>query len=406
MEFDTVILSGLQNICGKKSWLNVVLLSIKSCPFGRKKILDILKTRHRELQLQSNYQFYQSFLNGKQHYRINSANYPWSTQSSIFHQCYNSLQANPNQNMTPEVALHMIGQDCSMNEVFVKFNIPSSSANNEFVERNYLTIHALKPLPIAGSVQDKYVQMPLLDSETLLNVEVLPEYYQTSITDAVQDLLSHHGVTVNYNHSEILFINVQNAVETSMIAFTSIQQQMTSPQGQSSRYHYVCNQYNPEALLRLENQYFLLTAMIEKNESPDRSLNYSILSNPNMTQKWTRIVNDECKNVIQRKDFLSTKSFARNVVVFVYQKLPFPSPTNLNFPLFIPNDESLRVSARKNQPSDFISTISIDSDYWNQFPAAGDSTTGYNAFSYFIFFIMNCNFFFVNLKRIICCCRC
>jgi hypothetical protein len=403
MEFDTVILSGLQNICGKKSWLNVVLLSVKSCPFGRKKILDILKTRHRELQLQSNYQFYQSFLNGKQHYRINSANYPWSTQSSIFHQCYNSLLSNSNQNMTPEVALHMIGQDCCMNEVFVKFNIPSSSANDAFVERNYLTIHALKPLPIAGSVQDKYVQIPLLASETPLNVELLPEYYQTSITDAVQDLLSHHGVTVNFNHSEILFINVQNAVETSMIEFTSVQQQMTSQHAQYSRYHYVCNQYNPEAFLRLENQYFLLTAMIEKNESPDGSLNYSILSNPNITQKWTRIVNDECKNVIQRKDFLPARSFARNVVVFVYQKLPFPSPTNLNIPLFIPNDESLRVSARKNQPSDFISTITIDSEYWNQFSAAGDSTTGNNALSSLMFFIMNCIFFFANLKRIICC---
>jgi hypothetical protein len=221
----------------------------------------------------------------------------------------------------------------------------------------------------------------------------LPEYYQTSITDAVQDLLSHHGVTVNFNHSEILFINVQNAVETSTIEFTNVQQQMTSQQRQSSRYHYVCNQYNPEALLRLENQYFLLTAMIEKNETPDRSLHYSILSNPNMSQKWTRIVNDECKNVIQRKDFLSARSFARNVVVFVYQKLPFPSPTNLNIPLFIPYDESLRVSERKNQPSDFISTITIDSEYWNQFSAAGDSTTGYNAFSSLMFFIMNCIFF-------------
>jgi hypothetical protein len=239
--------------------------------------------------------------------------------------------------MSPEVALHMIGQDCYMNEVFVKFNIPSSSATVPYIERNYLTIHALKPLPGAGSVQDKYVQVPMSSRQTPLNVEVLPEYYQTSITDAVQDLLSHHGVTVNYSNSEILFINVQNAIETCSIEFTSSHQQMSSQQRQSSHYHYVYNKYNPEALLRLENQYFLLTSMIEKNETPDGSLEYSILSNPNITQKWTRIINADCKNVTQKKDFLSTSSFARNVVVFVYQKLPFPSPTNLNIPLFIPN---------------------------------------------------------------------
>ena len=197
MEFDTVLLRGLQNICGKKSWLNVVLLSIKSCPFGRKKILDILKTSDRNMQMQSNYQFYQSFLDGRQHFRINSFNYPWSTKSSTFHAMYNNnSQADSQHNMSPEVALLMIGQDCSFNEVFVKFNIPSSSGNGAFVERNYVTIEALKSLPIAGSLQEKYVQLPLTNSETPLNIELLPEYYQTSITDAVQDVLTHQGVTV------------------------------------------------------------------------------------------------------------------------------------------------------------------------------------------------------------------
>jgi hypothetical protein len=111
-------------------------------------------------------------------------------------------------------------------------------------------------------------------------------------------------------------------------------------------------------------------------------------------------MNADCKNVTQRKDFLSTRSFARNVVVFVYQKLPFPSPTNLNIPLFIPNDESLRVSARNNQQSDIISTIIIDSDYWNQFSAAGDFTTGYHV----IFFILNSHFSLQFLKFIFYCC--
>jgi hypothetical protein len=121
----------------------------------------------------------------------------------------------------------------------------------------------------------------------------------------------------------------------------------------------------PELFIELNGQTFVLTSMIEhvlKKNIP----HFTILVNNEFTQKWTRIDDSECTNVISSKDFVRTDLSSTNVVGFVYQKLNFTPKDVTGIPLFSPNFGVQRSSSRSKTASHKSDTLTISIDYWEE----------------------------------------
>jgi hypothetical protein len=260
-----------------------------------------------------------------------------------------------------------VGQDCRLPDLCVSVTQHDSSCSIQ--GSKYLLIHALKK-------EERYQQIQSSKNMYRNKLALEKVHYNTSVKECIEEEIVK-GATFDCTNSEVFFVVVNTVVEKSQIEFshnmTELIQQEIAHNGEGFQ---VISHIQPDSFIQLNDQSFVLTAMIE-HVYKGRIQHFTILVNNAMTQKWTRIDDDECEHILNAKDFVKSSLSSNNVIGFVYQKLPFVVSNSSVIPIFIPNFEVSRRSIRGNSTIPKRGSYTLSMEYWDNLRpelSAGDDS--------------------------------
>ena len=346
---------GLQNLCSTKCWLNVVLQAIKSCPLARKKILDAFGNVTFPY---GKVQFYRGFLQENTHYNKFKDNYPWADRESEFQE-FGMLETKNRKIQDIEIAIGKVGQDCRLPDLCVSVTQHESSCSIQ--GSKYLQIHVLKK-------EERYNQKQSSKNYFRNKLALEEVHYNTSVVECIQEEVDK-GATFDCTNSEVFFVVINTVVEKSQINFCpSMTETIVNQIEEMGQGFQVISHIKPDIFIQLNDQTFVLTSMIE-HVYKGRIQHFTVLVNNAMSQKWTRIDDDESEHIIYAKDFVKYTLSSNNVISFVYQKLPFVVSNSSGVPNFVPNFNVSRRSTRGSSsvPKPFTYTLSMD--FWENLRA-------------------------------------
>jgi hypothetical protein len=220
----------------------------------------------------------------------------------------------------------------------------------------YLQIHALKK-------EERYNQLQSPKNVFRNKLALEAVHYNTSVAECIQEEIDK-GATFDCTNSEVFFVVVNTVVEKSQINFSpNMTETIIKEIEEIGEGFQVISHIQPDAFIVLNDQTFVLTAMIE-HVYKGRIQHFTILVNNALTQKWTRIDDAECEHIISAEDFVKCTLSCNNVIGFVYQKLPFAVSNSSEIPNFVPNFDVSRRSTRGNSSVPKRVTYTLSMDYW------------------------------------------